>query len=76
MNMYVQIMSSSVLVAEWPPFGKELLTRLTECFLYTLPICNATYFHFWFRGKDVGSHCTISWSLLKGDRNPNDKYVS
>ena len=64
MNMCVRIMLSTVLVAEWPPFGKELLTRLTVCFLYTLPICNVTYFQFWFRGQAVGSHCTISWSLL------------
>ena len=30
-NMYVQIVFSLVFVAEWTPFGKELLTRLTVC---------------------------------------------
>ena len=29
--MCVSISFSSVLVAEWPPFGKELLTRFTIC---------------------------------------------
>ena len=28
------------LVAEWPPFGKELLTLLTICSRRTLTICN------------------------------------
>ena len=27
----VHIIFSSVSVAEWPPFGKKLLTRLTIC---------------------------------------------
>ena len=27
-------------VAEWPPFGKKLLTRLTICSLRILTICN------------------------------------
>ena len=31
--MYVQIIFSSVWVAEWSPFGNELLTRLTICSL-------------------------------------------
>ena len=31
--MFVHFNSSSVYVAEWPPFGKELLTRLTICSL-------------------------------------------
>ena len=38
---------SSVWVAEWPPFGKELLTRLTICSLCILTICN---FSFGFEG--------------------------
>ena len=33
-------MLSSVYVAEWPPFGKELLTRLTICSLCIMSICN------------------------------------
>ena len=32
--MCVSISFSSVRVAEWPPFGNELLTRFTICFLY------------------------------------------
>ena len=39
---------SSVWVAEWPPFGKELLTRLTIYSLCSLTICNFSYFPFWF----------------------------
>ena len=31
---FVQIILSLVQVAEWPPFGKELPTRLTICSLY------------------------------------------
>ena len=34
--MFVNIMLSSVWVAEWPPFGKELLTWLTKCYLCIL----------------------------------------
>ena len=45
----------SVLVAEWPPFGKEMLTRLTICSLCILTICNFSYFPFWFRGRNLGS---------------------
>ena len=31
---------SSVWIAEWPPFRKELLTRLTICSLCILTICD------------------------------------
>ena len=31
---------SSVLVAEWPHFGKELLPQLTICSLCILTVCN------------------------------------
>ena len=34
--MCVHIIFSSVLVVEWPPFGKELLTRFTICSLCIL----------------------------------------
>ena len=37
--MFVDIIFSSVWVAEWSPFGKELLTRLAICFLCILTIC-------------------------------------
>ena len=33
---------------EWPPFGKELLSRLTVCFV--MVICMFSYSPFWFRG--------------------------
>ena len=46
----VHIISSSVWVAEWPPFGKSLLTRLNICSLFILTICNFSYFPFWFEG--------------------------
>ena len=46
--MCVHIIFSSVSVAEWPPFGKWLLTRLTICSLCVLAVCNISYFPFWF----------------------------
>ena len=46
--MFVHIIFSSVSVADWPPFGKELLTWLTICSLCILTICNFSYFPFWF----------------------------
>ena len=39
------IILSSVWGAEWPPFGKRLLTRLTICSLCILTTCNFSYFH-------------------------------
>ena len=54
---------SSVLVAEWPPFEKELFTRLTLGSLFILTIRNCSYFPFWFSGMDFGSDCFCSWSL-------------
>ena len=44
----VLIIFCSVSVAELPPFGKELLTRLTIGYLCILTICNISYFPFWF----------------------------
>ena len=52
---YLQIILSLVMVAEWPPFGKELLTWLTIYSLCHMSICN-------FR-----LDCTSSWSLLTFD---------
>ena len=37
-------------VAEWPPFGKELLTRLTICSLCILTIYNSIISRFGFVG--------------------------
>ena len=44
----VHIVFSSVCVAEWPPSGKKLLTRLTMCPLCILTICYFSDFPFWF----------------------------
>ena len=41
---------SSVWVAEGPPFGKELFTRLTICPLCILTICNVSDFRVGFQG--------------------------
>ena len=46
--MFVHIIFSSVRVAEWATFGKELLTRLTIRSLCSLTICYFSYFLFWF----------------------------
>ena len=50
----VHIIFSSVWVAEWPRFGKELLTRLTICSLCILTIC---YQH--------GGHAVLSYVVFK-----------
>ena len=39
--MFVHIILISGWVAEWPPFGKELLIRLTICYLCSLTICKS-----------------------------------
>ena len=46
--MRVHVVFGSVSVAEWPPFGKWLLARLTMCSLCVLAICGVGYFPFWF----------------------------
>ena len=53
---------SQVYVAEWPPFERKLLITLTVCCL--LLYCNFSYFLLWFEGRDFGSDCISSWSLL------------
>ena len=55
---------SSVLVAEWPHFGKELPVRLTLCSLCIISICNSSHFPFWFLGQNLGSDSPSSWPLL------------
>ena len=45
-DLCVHIIFSSVSVAEWPAFGKYLLTRLTICSICVLTICNISYFPF------------------------------
>ena len=61
--MIVNIIFSLVWVAEWPPSGKKLPTRLTICSLCILTICYFSYFPFWFLGRDLGSDSPSSWSL-------------
>ena len=46
--MFVNIIFSSGWVAEWQPFGRGLLTRLTICSLCILAICYFSYFPFRF----------------------------
>ena len=48
--MFVNDTLSSVLVAEWPPFGKQLPTRLAICSHCLLFICIFSFiFHFVFK---------------------------
>ena len=42
--MFVYYTLSSVWVAEWPPFGKELPSRLTICSHCIMSICNIYFF--------------------------------
>ena len=49
-SLCFHIIFSYVWVAEWPPFGKLLLNRMTICSLCDLTICNFSYFPFWFWG--------------------------
>ena len=46
--MCVHVIVRYVWVAEWPPFRKQLLTRLTIYSVCILTICNFSYFPFWF----------------------------
>ena len=62
--MCVNITFSSVCVAMWPPFGKELLIRLTICYFCILTICSVCYFPFWFGEQDLGSDCFRLWSCI------------
>ena len=48
--MYVHINYSSVWVAEWPPFLKELLSRLTICSLCILTFVILVISRFGFEG--------------------------
>ena len=49
-HMCVHIFFSSVWVAEWPPLGKKLLSRLTICSLCILTFWNFSYFRFGIQG--------------------------
>ena len=59
----VHIIFSSVLVADWPPFGKELLSRLTIYSLCILAICNFSWI--WVLIASVPGLCPVfSYFLL------------
>ena len=66
--MCVHIIFSLVWVADWPPFGKELLTRLTICSLCILIILDISCLGYdcWIWGliTSVSSLC-IHFILLK-----------
>ena len=61
--MYANITFSSVWVPEWPPFGKELSTRLTICSLCILTIFILFIPRFegwiWVLIAPVHGHCTL-----------------
>ena len=61
--MCVRVVFGSVWVAGWPPFGNELLTRLTIHSLCILTICGFGCFPFWFLGLGLGTGSFGSWSL-------------
>ena len=41
-----------------------MLIRFNICSLCFLTYCNFSYFPLWFSGRDFGSDCISSWSLL------------
>ena len=51
--MFIDCTFSSVLVAEWPSFGKELPSRLAVCSLCILSICNFSYFLFGLESRGL-----------------------
>ena len=68
--MLVQIIFSSVLVAEWPPFRKELLTWLTNVLFVLCPfvilVISVCFFCLSFEGGVwvlVPSHCLLLFSV-------------
>ena len=61
--MFVHIIYSSVWVAEWPPFGKELSTRMTICSHCILTICILVISWFGFLVRDLGFVCFSFFSL-------------
>ena len=63
--MFVHYTFSSVWVAEWPPFGKELTIRFALSSHCILSICNFSYFPFGFESgvrlfiASVPVHCLL-----------------
>ena len=62
--MFVHYTFSSVWVAEWPPFGKQLPARLAICSHCILSICNIYLFPALVLRADLPFDCTSSCSLL------------
>ena len=65
--MFVKYTLSSVWVAEWPPFGKELPAQLAICSHCLLSICIFIYFLFLLRFNLSFKHkqeCVISFVKL------------
>ena len=73
--MFVHYTFSSVWVAEWPPFGKKLPTRLAICSHCILSICNIYLFPilvlragFCLLIAPVPVHCfSITFRKLRGN---------
>ena len=63
--MFVHVVFSSARVAEWPPFGKKMLTRLTICSICIFTICYLVISRFGFEGGiwglivPVPVHCIL-----------------
>ena len=61
--LYLRIIFSSVYVAQWSSFVKELHTWFTVYSLCIISICSFSSFSFWFLVQDLGSDCSGFWSL-------------
>ena len=63
--MFVHYTFSSVFVADWSPFGKEMPIWLAVCSHFILSICNFSYFQFGFESgfcfltAPVHVHCLL-----------------
>ena len=74
-HMFVYSIFSSVRVSEWPPFGKELLTRLTIRSFCILTFCIFSCFQFWFLGgilvliDPVTGHCILVTFMFGHNQN-------
>ena len=60
MVLCVLIVLGSAKEVEWPPFGEELLSRLSVFALCIMYICNLSYFPFWYRGHNFVSDFSSS----------------
>ena len=68
--MCVHIIFSSVFVAEWSPFGKYLLTRLTICSLCILTICNISNFPFFVLRAGFGFRLALIFAYFSPLSSP------